>query len=94
MESHNVEVLGSSMHYIEAGTGDPIVFVHGNPTSSYLWRNVIPRLSGQGRCLAVDLIGFGGSGKPDIDYRFADHARYLDAWFDALKLEESDIGTP
>jgi haloalkane dehalogenase len=88
MDSHKVEVLGSSMHYVEAGTGDPIVFVHGNPTSSYLWRNVIPRLSGQGRCLAVDLIGFGRSGKPDIDYRFADHARYLDAWFDALKLEK------
>jgi len=86
MDSRNVGVLGSSMHYFEQGAGEPIVFLHGNPTSSYLWRNVVPRLSGQGRCLAVDLIGFGGSGKPNIDYRFADHARYLDAWFDALNL--------
>jgi haloalkane dehalogenase len=76
------------MHSFEAGNGEPIVFLHGNPTSSYLWRNVIPRLSGRGRCLAVDLIGFGRSGKPDIAYRFADHARYLDAWFEALNLSK------
>ena len=82
-------VLDSEMTYVDTGDGDPVVFLHGNPTSSYLWRNVIPHLSGQARCLAPDLIGMGDSGKtPDGSYRFADHARYLDAWFDALGLTE------
>ena len=82
-------VLDCEMTYVETGNGDPVVFLHGNPTSSYLWRNVIPHLSGQTRCLAPDLIGMGDSGKtPDGSYRFADHARYLDAWFDALGLTE------
>jgi haloalkane dehalogenase len=84
--SKRVDVLGSYLHYLEAGKGDPIVFLHGNPTSSYLWRNVIPHLETQGRCLAVDLIGMGRSGKPLIEYRFFDHRRYLDAFFDALSL--------
>ncbi|MGH3588331.1 MAG: haloalkane dehalogenase, partial [Pseudonocardia sp.] len=80
-----VQILDSSMHHREAGTGDvPVIFLHGNPTSSYLWRNVIPQVSGGARCLAPDLIGMGESGKPDIDYRFVDHARYLDAWMDAM----------
>jgi haloalkane dehalogenase len=75
------------MAYVDTGTGDPIVFLHGNPTSSYLWRNVIPHVEPLGRCLAPDLIGMGESGKaPDGSYRFVDHARYLDAWFDALGL--------
>jgi haloalkane dehalogenase len=87
MIDHDVAVLDSSIHYVETGQGDPIVFLHGNPTSSYLWRNVIPRLEGEGRCLAPDLIGMGKSGRPRVEYRFADHARYLDAWFDALRLE-------
>ena len=87
MDEHQTGVLDSCIHHVEAGTGEPIVFLHGNPTSSYLWRNVIPRLEGEGRCLAPDLIGMGKSGRPDIAYRFADHARYLDAWFDALRLE-------
>src|SRR5229473_8706285 len=81
-----VPVLDTEMAYVEAGAGDPVVFLHGNPTSSYLWRNVIPPLAGQGRCLAPDLIGMGKSGKPDIGYHLLDHARYLDAWFDALDL--------
>ena len=82
-----VEVLDSEMTFVDTGEGDPVVFLHGNPTSSYLWRNVIPHLSGQARCLAPDLIGMGDSGKaPGGSYRFADHARYLDAWFDALGL--------
>ncbi len=90
---HTVEVLDSRMTYVDTGEGDPIVFLHGNPTSSYLWRNVIPHLSGQARCLAPDLIGMGDSGKmPDGSYRFADHARYLDAWFDALGLTERVVG--
>src|SRR3984957_19107801 len=84
-----IEVLDSFMSYTDAGTGDvPVVFLHGNPTSSYLWRNVIPHVADQTRCLAPDLIGMGGSGKPDIAYRLADHARYLDAWFDAMDLSE------
>ncbi|MFC9435507.1 haloalkane dehalogenase [Nocardia sp. NPDC057030] len=83
-----VDVLDSFIYYREAGTGAvPVVFLHGNPTSSYLWRNVIPHVTGQTRALAPDLIGMGESGKPDGDYRFVDHARYLDAWFDALELD-------
>jgi haloalkane dehalogenase len=80
-------VLDSTIHYTETGEGTPIVFLHGNPTSSYIWRNVIPRAGQPGRLLAPDLIGMGASGKPTIDYRFVDHARYLDAWFDALDLD-------
>jgi len=78
-------VLDTEMAYVEAGAGDPIVLLHGNPTSSYLWRNVIHELEGLGRCLAPDLVGMGDSGKaPDGSYRFVDHVRYLDAWFDAV----------
>jgi haloalkane dehalogenase len=84
-----VAVVDSFMNYREAGTGGvPVVFLHGNPTSSYLWRNVIPLVAGQAGCLAPDLIGMGESGKPDLAYRFADHGRYLDAWFDAMGLGE------
>jgi haloalkane dehalogenase len=84
-----IDVLDSFISYREAGAGDvPVVFLHGNPTSSYLWRNVIPHVAGRARCLAPDLIGMGESGKPDIGYRFADHARYLDAWFDAMGIGE------
>lgn len=88
-----VEVLGSRMAFVEAGDaararGVPVVFLHGNPTSSYVWRNVIPKVAGEARCLAPDLIGMGDSGRPEIEYRFADHARYLDAWFDAVGLAE------
>lgn len=82
-----VTVLDSAMNYVDVGQGDPIVFLHGNPTSSYLWRNIIPAVSDLGRCLAPDLIGMGESGKsPAGEYRFLDHARYLDAWFEALNL--------
>ena len=85
-----VEVLDSFMSYRDAGTGDvPVVFLHGNPVSSYVWRNVIPHVSGQARCLAPDLIGMGESGKPDLAYRLADHVRYLDAWFDAMSLNDA-----
>jgi haloalkane dehalogenase len=81
-------VLDSTMYYEDVGSGTPIVFLHGNPTSSYLWRHVLPLIGEPGRCLAPDLIGMGQSGKPAIGYRFDDHARYLDAWFDALALED------
>jgi len=80
-----VSTLDSEMAHIEAGRGDAVVFLHGNPTSSYLWRNVIPHVEGQARCLAPDLIGMGQSGgSGNGSYRFADHARYLDAWIDAV----------
>jgi haloalkane dehalogenase len=86
-ERRRVRVLDSEMAYVDTGGGDPIVFLHGNPTSSYLWRNIIPHVTGRGRGLAPDLIGMGASGRaPGGSYRFADHARYLDAWFDALGL--------
>src|SRR5260370_4015816 len=77
-----VSVLGSTMASREAGNPDAPValFLHGNPTSSYLWRNIIPLVAPTAYCIAPDLIGFGQSGKPDIDYRFADHVRYLDAF--------------
>ncbi|MBM4258037.1 MAG: haloalkane dehalogenase [Deltaproteobacteria bacterium] len=85
-----VKVLDSEMVYIDVGVGDPVVFLHGNPTSSYLWRNVIPHVERSGRCLAPDLIGMGDSGKnPSGSYRFVDHARYLDAWFDVLGLTKN-----
>lgn len=90
IDSHprrRVAVLDTEMSYVDTGHGDPIVFLHGNPTSSYLWRNIIPYLSPHGRCLAPDLVGMGKSGKsPTNAYRFVDHARYLDAWFEALNL--------
>ena len=66
MEKHRVEVLGSEMAYIDVGEGDPIVFLHGNPTSSYLWRNVMPHLEGKGRLIAPDLIGMGDSDKLEV----------------------------
>lgn len=81
-------MLDSHMAYAESGAGDPVVFLHGNPTSSYLWRNVMPHLEPHARCLAPDLIGMGRSGRPPgIRYRFADHAAYLDGWFRALGLD-------
>jgi haloalkane dehalogenase len=83
-----VDVLGSFLMHREAGRGAPIVLLHGNPTSSFVWRNVMPLLSTNARCLAPDLIGMGDSGKPDIAYRFGDHARYLEAWFAALELTD------
>ena len=82
-----VEVLGSRMAYVDEGQGDVLVFLHGNPASSYLWRNVIPHLTPSYRCIAPDLIGMGRSDKPDIAYRFVDHARYIAAFLDALQLE-------
>jgi haloalkane dehalogenase len=87
-----LKVLDTTMSYVDAGNGDPIVFLHGNPTSSYLWRNIIPHAAVLGRCLAPDLVGMGDSAcAPDGSYRFRDHARYLDAWFEALELRDSVI---
>ena len=85
-----VDVLGHRMAYVEMGRGDPIVFQHGNPTSSYLWRNIMPGVSKQGRCIAIDLIGMGDSDKlmpsgPDR-YGLAEHQRYFDAALEALGI--------
>lgn len=87
-----LSVLDTEISYVDTGAGTPIVFLHGNPTSSYLWRNIIPYVSGLGRCLAPDLVGMGRSGtSPAKAYRFADHARYLDAWLEALGLTQDII---
>ncbi len=89
-EKRHASILGRSMAYIEVGNGDPIVFLHGNPTSSYLWRNVMPHLEGRGRLIAPDLIGMGDSDKladsgPDR-YRFVEHRAHLDALLEALDV--------
>lgn len=79
---------GVSMAFVDEGTGDPIVFLHGNPTSSYLWRNVLPHLVPLARCLAVDLIGYGDSDRLEGGtYRFREHTQYLDAWFTAMQFK-------
>lgn len=93
------QVLGREMAYVEVGEGNPIVLLHGNPTSSYLWRNVLPHLQPLGRCIAPDLIGMGDSDKlPDSgpsSYRFVEHRRYLDAllepWMYASELPWSSM---
>lgn len=91
-DKHYRDVLGVRMAYIEVGRGDPIVFLHGNPTSSFVWRNVIPHLQPHGRCIAPDLIGMGDSGKLPAgsagSYRFAEHRRYLDALLAQLDVTE------
>lgn len=86
------QVLGASMAYLEHGSGDPIVLLHGNPTSSYLWRDVIPELAGVGRCIAPDLIGMGDSDRVEAgrnSYRFSVHAQYLEALLDVLEVDEN-----
>ena len=85
-ESKYIEVHGSKIHYVDEGSGDPILFLHGNPTSSYLWRNIIPYLVPHGRCIALDLIGMGKSDKPDLDYRFFDHSKYVEGFIEKLDL--------
>src|ERR1700754_844819 len=86
------KIFDSEMAYVEVGKGDPIVLLHGNPTSSYLWRNVVPHLQPLGRCIVPDLIGMGDSDKlsgsgPDT-YRFVEHRRYLDGLLEALNVRE------
>jgi len=86
----HISLLGTQMAYVDVAEGDPIVFLHGNPTPSYLWRNIIPHLLPLGRCLAPDYVGMGNSGPaPDGNYRFVDQQRYLDAWFDALDIKRN-----
>ena len=88
-----IEVRGKNMAYVEMGEGDPIVFQHGNPTSSYLWRNIMPYTADLGRCIALDLIGMGDSDKlensgPDR-YTFAEHSAYFDAALDAMGVDSN-----
>ena len=87
------QVLDHNMAYVEAGEGDPIVLLHGNPTSSYLWRGIIPHLTGLGRCIAPDLIGMGDSDKLEDSgpqrYRFVEHRRYLDAFLEAVGVNDN-----
>jgi len=94
-EKRRALVAGRRMAYVEAGKGDPIVFLHGNPTSSYLWRNVIPHVEGCGRCLAPDLIGMGDSEKlPDSGpgrYSIAEHREYLDGLLEQLGVRENVV---
>ena len=85
---HRIQCAGVELSYVDTGANsgaDPVVFLHGNPTCAYLWRNIIPDVEPLARCLAPDLAGMGDSGKtPDGSYRFVDHRRHLDAWFDAV----------
>lgn len=93
-EQKQIEVNGRTMAYVEMGEGDPVVFQHGNPTSSYLWRNIMPKIAPLGRCIAVDMIGMGNSDKLDSDdpdrYRYEAHRDYLFAAWDALGVD-SDV---
>lgn len=88
-----INLLGSTMAYREAGDREAPVtlFLHGNPTSSYIWRNVLPHVASVAHCIAPDLIGFGQSGKPDIEYRFADHVQYLDAFLDQAGITSAFV---
>lgn len=89
--SRYIEVQGSKMHYLEVGNGDPILFLHGIPMSSYVWRNVIPHLAPLGRCIAPDLIGLGQSDKPAIEYTVFEHIQYIEKFIEALNLKNLTI---
>ncbi len=87
-ERHSVDVLGSDMAYVDEGNGPVVLFIHGNPTSSYLWRNVIPHVADDHRAIALDLIGMGASAKPDIGYTFQDHYAHVEGFIDGLELTD------
>ena len=88
-----IDVLGKQIAYVEMGDGDPIIFQHGNPTSSYLWRNILPQLQGLGRCIAMDLIGMGDSEKLEdegnMTYSYNTHKKYFDGFLDAIGVESN-----
>src|SRR5262249_35539116 len=95
LAKQTVNVLDSHVAYHARGEGAPILFLHGNPTSSYLWRDVMPELEGRGRLIAPDLIGMGDSGKlgnpgPDT-YRFVTHQKYLAAFIDAVTRPDEKL---
>ncbi len=96
-ESHYQKLGENNIHYIDEGTGDPILFLHGIPMSSYSWRNVIPQISDSARCIAIDFMGFGKSDKPNIEYSFIAQYNYLASFIDSLNLTNltlvmTDIG--
>ena len=88
-----IDVLGKQVAYVEMGEGDPIIFQHGNPTSSYLWRNIMPQLQSLGRCIAMDLIGMGDSekleDKGNMTYSYDTHKKYFDGFLDAIGVESN-----
>jgi len=88
MESKSVNVRGANIHYIEEGQGKTVLFLHGLSASSYMWRNIIPALSSQANCIALDFIGMGNSDKPKIDYDTGDQLFYLESFIDALNLSD------
>ena len=90
-QSHYLTVHGSRLHYVDEGSGDPILFLHGNPTSSYLWRNILPVVIPLGRCIALDLVGMGKSEQPDIAYRFFDHVRYVEGFIEQMGLKNMTL---
>ena len=90
-ESHFMEVDGVKIHYVDEGSGDPVVFLHGIPTWSYLWRNIIPTVATQCRCIAPDFVGMGLSDKPDIDYTVFDQIRFMTKFLDKLNLKKATL---
>jgi haloalkane dehalogenase len=86
-QSHFIDINGSKIHYVDEGSGNPILFLHGMPTSSYVWRNIIPHLISLGRCIAPDLIGMGKSEKPNITYSISDHIQYVEKFINAMELK-------
>ena len=87
-ESKYLEVQGTTIHYVDEGKGKPIIFLHGNPTSSYLWRNILPFLTPHARCIAPDLPGMGKSGKPGIDYKLHAHYQYIEAFIEKMGFRD------
>lgn len=90
-ELHHTEVEGHRMASSRLGEGDPVVFLHGNPASSYLWRNVLPVVARTHRVISVDMIGMGRSDKPDLDYTFATHRRFVEGFLDAEGLDRCAV---
>jgi len=86
-QSNYVDIVNSQLHYVDEGEGTTFLFLHGNPTSSYLWRNIIPYVSKENRAIAVDLIGMGRSGKPDISYKMTDQYQYIEEFIKKLDLK-------
>ena len=93
-----IDVLGKQIAYVEMGEGDPIIFQHGNPTSSYLWRNILPQLQGLGRCIAMDLIGMGDSekleDKGNMTYSYNTHKKYFDGFWSSSLTDSTLFGRP
>lgn len=92
-QSRYQKIENNKIHYIDEGTGDPVLFLHGIPMSSYSWRNIIPQISDSARCIAIDFMGFGKSDKPSIEYTFSDQYNYLQAFIDSLKLKNLTLVT-